>query len=62
MPPAGFEPTILVSELPKTHVLDRAATAIGEGYTLYDHKTNEQLRDQLNVYNSHKMIMDYRRK
>jgi hypothetical protein len=29
MPPVGFEPTILVSERPKTHVLDRAATGIG---------------------------------
>jgi hypothetical protein len=29
MPPVGFEPTILVSELPKTHALDRAATGIG---------------------------------
>jgi hypothetical protein len=29
MPPVGFEPTILVSEQPKTHALDRAATGIG---------------------------------
>jgi hypothetical protein len=29
MSPAGFEPTILVSEQPKTHVLDRTATGIG---------------------------------
>jgi hypothetical protein len=29
MPPAGFEPTILVSERPKTHALDRKATGIG---------------------------------
>jgi hypothetical protein len=28
MPPAGFEPTILVSERPNTHALDRTATAI----------------------------------
>jgi hypothetical protein len=28
MPPAGFEPTIPVSERPLTHALDRAATAI----------------------------------
>jgi hypothetical protein len=26
---AGFEPTILVSERPQTHALDRAATGIG---------------------------------
>jgi hypothetical protein len=26
MPPVGFEPTILVSERPKTHALDRTAT------------------------------------
>jgi len=29
MPPAEFEPTIPVSERPKTHALDRAATGIG---------------------------------
>jgi hypothetical protein len=29
MPPVGFEPTILVSERPQTHALDRAATGIG---------------------------------
>jgi hypothetical protein len=29
MPPLGFEPTILVSERPQTHALDRAATGIG---------------------------------
>jgi hypothetical protein len=29
MPPAGFEPTITVSERPQTHVLDRAAIGIG---------------------------------
>ena len=27
--PAGFEPTIPVSERPQTHALDRAATGIG---------------------------------
>jgi hypothetical protein len=29
MPPVGFEPTILVSERPRTHALDRTATEIG---------------------------------
>jgi hypothetical protein len=29
MPPVGYEPTILVSERPKTHVLDRTVTGIG---------------------------------
>jgi hypothetical protein len=29
MPPVEFEPTILVSERPKTHALDRTATGIG---------------------------------
>jgi alpha-D-ribose 1-methylphosphonate 5-triphosphate diphosphatase PhnM len=29
MPPVGFETTILVSERPKTHALDRTATGIG---------------------------------
>jgi hypothetical protein len=33
MPPVGFEPTILVSELPKTHALD--GTAIGIGHVTY---------------------------
>jgi hypothetical protein len=28
MPPVGFEPTILVSERPQTHALDRTATGI----------------------------------
>jgi hypothetical protein len=28
MPPVGFKPTILVSERPKTHALDRTATGI----------------------------------
>jgi hypothetical protein len=32
MHPAGFEPTILVSERPKTHALDRTATGIGSCY------------------------------
>ena len=31
MPQAGFEPTILASERPQTHALDRAATGIGLG-------------------------------
>jgi hypothetical protein len=29
MPPAGFEPAILVSERQQTHALDGAATGIG---------------------------------
>jgi hypothetical protein len=29
MPPVGFEPTIPVSERPKTHALERTATGIG---------------------------------
>jgi hypothetical protein len=29
MPPVEFEPTIPVSERPKTHALDRTATGIG---------------------------------
>jgi hypothetical protein len=28
MPPAGFKPTILASERPQAHALDRAATGI----------------------------------
>jgi hypothetical protein len=30
MPPVGFEPTILVSERPQTHAVDRTATGIGQ--------------------------------
>jgi hypothetical protein len=30
MSPVVFEPTILVSERPKTHALDRTATGIGD--------------------------------
>jgi hypothetical protein len=30
MPPVGFESTILVSERPPTHALDRTATEIGD--------------------------------
>jgi hypothetical protein len=30
MPPVGFETTILGSERPKIHALDRAATGIGQ--------------------------------
>jgi hypothetical protein len=29
MPPVGIEPTILVSERPKTHAIDRTVTGIG---------------------------------
>jgi hypothetical protein len=29
MPPVGFEPTILASDRPQTHALDRTATEIG---------------------------------
>jgi hypothetical protein len=36
MPPAGFEPTTAASERPQTHVLDRAATGIGEKFSLVD--------------------------
>jgi hypothetical protein len=35
MPLVGFEPTILVSERPQTHALDRAATGIGKLLTLH---------------------------
>jgi hypothetical protein len=30
MPPTGFEPTILASERPQTHGLDRTATGIAQ--------------------------------
>jgi hypothetical protein len=32
MPLVGLEPTILVSERPKTHALDRTATGIGNNH------------------------------
>jgi hypothetical protein len=35
MPPVGFEPTILVSERPQTHALDRTATGIGSSSYYY---------------------------
>jgi hypothetical protein len=34
MPPVGVEPTILVSERPQTHALDRMATGIGNNNIL----------------------------
>jgi hypothetical protein len=34
-PPVGFEPTILVSERPKTHTLDRTVTGIGGSVQLH---------------------------
>jgi hypothetical protein len=37
MSPLGFEPTILVSERPKTHALDRTATGIGCVQSIKDH-------------------------
>jgi hypothetical protein len=33
MLPVGFEPTILASERPQSHALDRAGTGIGPLYT-----------------------------
>jgi hypothetical protein len=36
MPPMGFELPILVSERPKTHALDRAATVMPVSYTEYN--------------------------
>jgi hypothetical protein len=33
MPQAGFEPTVLVSERPQTHALDRTASGIGNKRT-----------------------------
>jgi hypothetical protein len=35
MPPVRFEPTILVSERPQTHALDRTATGIGNNIVVY---------------------------
>jgi hypothetical protein len=44
MPPVGFEPTIRVSERPKTHVLDRTATGIGRTLiTTCKFRTNDEM-------------------
>jgi hypothetical protein len=40
MPPAGFEPTILASELPPTHALNRAVTELA--YDTNNHPYNEK--------------------
>jgi hypothetical protein len=43
MPPAGFESTILRSERPQTHALDRAAAGIGTvlfAYSLFSDAVN----------------------
>ena len=40
MPPAGFEPTILESELPPIHVLNRAVTELAYGKN--SHSYNEK--------------------
>jgi hypothetical protein len=40
MPQVGFEPTILVSEWPQTHALDRTSTGIGLG--LNNNTNNKQ--------------------
>jgi hypothetical protein len=51
MPPAGFEPTILVSERPQTHALDRTTTGIGFGRArmAYLFKTRKRLSHLLKV-------------
>jgi hypothetical protein len=44
MPPVGFETTILVSERPQTHALDRTATGIGKNrFTIINYSWNETL-------------------
>jgi hypothetical protein len=46
MPPAVFEPTILVSERPQTHFLDRTATGIGPHmYTVTKFVMKRQVAD-----------------
>ena len=40
MPPAEFEPTIPENERPQTHVLDRAATGIGNDRHTYKYVRN----------------------
>jgi hypothetical protein len=49
MPPAEFEPTIPASERPKTHALDRAATAIGQHERLIDCISVSETRRQQHI-------------
>jgi hypothetical protein len=46
MSPAGFEPTILASDLPQTHALDRAATEILECLTETGEICREKYKNQ----------------
>jgi hypothetical protein len=48
MPPMGFDPTILVSERPKTHALDRTVTGIGT--VSYLHTSNSQFNLRISHY------------
>jgi hypothetical protein len=54
MPPVRFEPTILVSERPKTHVLDRTATGIDSSKSLPIHNLSVIL-SFLKYWNYYKM-------
>jgi hypothetical protein len=40
--------------------LGTAETKFFVGYSLYDYKTNEQIRKQLNIYSLNDNIVDYR--
>ena len=63
MPPAGFEPTIPVSEWPQTHALDRAANGNGKGDIQSIHKTASNsiisvwlISSEIKVKTKHKYI------
>jgi hypothetical protein len=45
VPPTGFEPTILVSERPQTHALDRTAAGIG-CYEVYCNKIGKTVKNK----------------
>jgi hypothetical protein len=42
MPPVEFEPTILVSERPQTHALDRTGTGIGTSAVFWYQLSNNK--------------------
>jgi hypothetical protein len=49
MPSVGFEPTILVSERPQTHALDRTVTGIGIQVYPCDLRKEKKIRIQVNM-------------
>jgi hypothetical protein len=50
MPPVGFEPTILVSERPQTHALDRTATRMGHQHFTRGKKKKKKKKIYIYIY------------